>query len=111
VEYRSLNHKSKIIFKSKRNWEKLIDGSDVKIKKNWEKNFVMIHSREIMVSKLIKCIDCFGMHEKINRESFRVYQLYKRLSWDCLGELSDSYFITYDIYQFHFKFNGHATSV
>jgi hypothetical protein len=37
VEYRSLNHKSKIIFKSKRNWEKLIDGSDVKIKKNWEK--------------------------------------------------------------------------
>jgi hypothetical protein len=37
VEYRSLNHKSKIIFKSKRNWEKLIDSSDVKIKKNWEK--------------------------------------------------------------------------
>jgi hypothetical protein len=35
VEYKPLNHKYKMIFKSKRNWEKLIDGRDVKIEENW----------------------------------------------------------------------------
>jgi hypothetical protein len=31
MEYRPLDHKYKTTFKSKRNWEKLIDGWDVKI--------------------------------------------------------------------------------
>jgi hypothetical protein len=30
MDYRPLDHKYKTIFKSKRNWEKLIDGWDVK---------------------------------------------------------------------------------
>jgi hypothetical protein len=34
---RPLDHKYKTIFKLKRNWEKLIDGWDVKIEKNWGK--------------------------------------------------------------------------
>jgi hypothetical protein len=34
-----LDHKYKTIFKSKRNWEKLIDGWDVKIEENWEDPF------------------------------------------------------------------------
>jgi hypothetical protein len=40
-----LNYKCRIIFKSKRNWEKLINGWDVKIKENWEDFFFeRIHS-------------------------------------------------------------------
>jgi hypothetical protein len=37
-EYRSLDYKYKIIFKFKRNWEKLINDWDVKIEKNWGKS-------------------------------------------------------------------------
>jgi hypothetical protein len=35
VDYRPLDHKYKTILKSKKNWEKLIDGWDVKIEENW----------------------------------------------------------------------------
>jgi hypothetical protein len=36
VKNEQLDYKCKLIFKSKRNREKLIDGSDVKIEKNWK---------------------------------------------------------------------------
>jgi hypothetical protein len=37
VYYRPLDYRYKIIFKFKRNWEKLIDGYDMKIEGNWGK--------------------------------------------------------------------------
>jgi hypothetical protein len=40
---RLLDYKYKIIFKFKRNWEKLINDWDVKIEKNWGKKFGRIH--------------------------------------------------------------------
>jgi hypothetical protein len=44
VDNRPLDYKYKTLFKSKRNWEKLIDGWDVKIEKNWGNKIKKIHS-------------------------------------------------------------------
>jgi hypothetical protein len=46
--YRPLDDKYKAIFKLKRNWEKLIDVWEVKIKKNWEFFFERIHFPPVM---------------------------------------------------------------